>query len=822
MTTFLAPAIELMNRLRLRSKFVLIITLSMIPLLVLSYITWSSIDADVVFSEQERRGIAFIVPLRKLMVHMAETRGMTNGYLNGKSGFKTKVEAKRREVDADFSALLKVEADLALYIASENRGVALQREWQALQARAFAMKAGESFSAHTALIAKVIEYINYVGHVSNLTLDPKVDRSSLGDAAIRQIPVLVESMGQLRGLGAGAVAAGRLDPKLELRMAVLLDRIGANHQALEATIAIAIDTNPALKKQLDIPYRQAIEATDKFIRLTRQQVMQAEDIRIDAGDYFAAGTRAIKGNLALYDAVVPAMDGLLAAHLVKNRNIELFTLSVIAIVLLLLGYLLTGFYAAIKESLNHLHQSARRVAEGDLTERLNLQTRDEMAEIGTAINTVAEGVGQTVSAVVSTSGQFVTVANRLAESSWTTGSAVESQVHDIDEAAHAIKQMAESVRGVASNTTQAAASAQQANEASANGQRVVGEAVDSINKLADDLEQVACVIKRLEEHSQSINSILEVIRSIAEQTNLLALNAAIEAARAGEQGRGFAVVADEVRGLARRTQESTLEIQTMIEQLQTDSQQAVQLMETSSAQAANSVQYANSAGDALQELTGLVATISDMNTRIAILADEQNVMATEVDKNIGNMTKAAEQSATAAQGSVEDSARATVLASEAQSLLKRFQIDQADLERIKTEHRHILFRWDDSYSVGIKEVDRQHRILIDMLNELYQEVKNGSDMQLLGRIYQGLIDYTVSHFSYEESLMERHGYEDLAAHKTKHKKLIDQVLDLQRRVNANDEKVVDELLEFLNDWLAGHIRGTDKQYGVALNAKGIY
>ncbi|HHL45462.1 MAG TPA: hypothetical protein ENJ24_02700, partial [Gammaproteobacteria bacterium] len=108
MTTFLAPAIELMNRLRLRSKFVLIITLSMIPLLVLSYITWSSIDADVVFSEQERRGIAFIVPLRKLMVHMAETRGMTNGYLNGKSGFKTKVEAKRREVDADFSALLKV------------------------------------------------------------------------------------------------------------------------------------------------------------------------------------------------------------------------------------------------------------------------------------------------------------------------------------------------------------------------------------------------------------------------------------------------------------------------------------------------------------------------------------------------------------------------------------------------------------------------------------------------------------------------------------------------------------------------------------------
>ena len=822
MTALLTPAIHLMNRLRLRSKFLLIIILCLIPLLVLSYSTLSSIEANVAISEQERSGITFIMPLRQLMVLIAETRGMTNGYLKGKTAFKAKIEAKQQEVDTNLTLLRNIETRLAGHLASEDRGTAIQQEWRALQASSFSMKAEESFRAHTALIAKVIEYITYVGRISNLLLDPDVGRSSLADATIIQIPALVESMGQLRGLGAGVVAAGKVDHKQELRLAVLLDRISFNHQAFESTIAIAVEDNPALKMQVGTYYHRAIEAADKFIHLTRKQIMQADEISMDAGEYFAAGSTAIKSNLELYDVLIPIMDETLSTHLMQSRNTKWFTLSIITAVLLLLSYLLLGFYAAIKQSLDRLHQSARRIANGDLTERLDLEARDEMAQIGTAINTIAEGVGQSVSSVLTTSNHFVTVGSRLAESSRTTGSAVESQVKEVRETAHAVEQMANAVRDVAANTAQAATAAQQANEAGTNGQRVVGEAVESINKLAGDLEQVADVVHKLEEHGQGINSILEVIRGIADQTNLLALNAAIEAARAGEQGRGFAVVADEVRSLAGRTQESTLEIQSMIEQLQTSTRRAVEVMEASSTQVARSVKHTRGTGDALQKLTGLVASISDMNARIAASAEQQSGMAAEISNNISNMTDAAGQSSTVAQGSVEDSAQALSLASELRSMLNRFQVDQPALQKLKHDHGHILFHWDDSFSVGVKEVDRQHRILVDMVNELNYEVKSGSDLYLLGRILQGMIDYTVSHFGYEEDLMERHGYEDLVAHKAKHQNLVGEVLDFQRRVNANDDKVVDELLAFLNNWLAKHIKGTDKKYGGVLNAKGVY
>ena len=164
----------------------------------------------------------------------------------------------------------------------------------------------------------------------------------------------------------------------------------------------------------------------------------------------------------------------------------------------------------------------------------------------------------------------------------------------------------------------------------------------------------------------------------------------------------------------------------MMEPLRTGAKEAVQGREASGTQATNSVEHASGAGNVLQELTGLVAAISDMNARIATSAEEQSATAAEINNNINNMTVAAEQSATIAQGSVEDSAQAVALASEVQSLLKRFHVDQSALQKLKDEHNHVLFHWDESFSVGIKEIDRQHRILVNMINELYHEVKSGS------------------------------------------------------------------------------------------------
>ena len=194
---------------------------------------------------------------------------------------------------------------------------------------------------------------------------------------------------------------------------------------------------------------------------------------------------------------------------------------------------------------------------------------------------------------------------------------------------------------------------------------MVERTINAIDALANEVDRAANVIHRLEQDSDQIGTVLDVIKGIAEQTNLLALNAAIEAARAGEQGRGFAVVADEVRTLASRTQHSTSEIQQMIERLQAGAQEAVSVMEDSRSRASDSVSSAQSAGQSLGSITQSVASITDMNTQIAAAADEQSAVAEEINKNIVNINHAAEL---AANGAQQTSAASTALAELAQDL----------------------------------------------------------------------------------------------------------------------------------------------------------
>ena len=311
--------------------------------------------------------------------------------------------------------------------------------------------------------------------------------------------------------------------------------------------------------------------------------------------------------------------------------------------------------------------------EGDLTRRLDEQGKSEIALMAKGFNSFASKVQALVSQVAGSVENLSNVVSDVSNIVDQTQVGSQTQRQQTEQVATAITEMTATVQEVASNANLAADSAQQADENAKSGQQIVGETVSSISSLAGEIETGANVINKLSQDAESIGSVLDVIKGIAEQTNLLALNAAIEAARAGEQGRGFAVVADEVRTLASRTQESTTEIESMIASLQEQARSAVKAITQGQEKAAASVEYASSAGKALNDITDSVATITNMNIQIATASEEQSAVAEEINQNVVNISHVADENAQASNQLATSSQDLAQLAAELQSLVSHFK-----------------------------------------------------------------------------------------------------------------------------------------------------
>ena len=364
-------------------------------------------------------------------------------------------------------------------------------------------------------------------------------------------------------------------------------------------------------------------------------------------------------------------------HTASYRKQSAINITAIILVLVVIGGAIVGLYWYMTRAfrpLNEVIGTVHEIAKGDLTARIgdNL-AQDETGQLLGAIRKMVKELNALIGEVGGSTAQLSAAAEQMSVITEQSRRGVQQQQSEIDQVATAMNEMAATVQEVARNASAAADAAHKANDEAQNGRQVVSQTISAINEVAGEVEAVAKVIHKLNADSNDIGAVLDVIKGIAEQTNLLALNAAIEAARAGEQGRGFAVVADEVRTLATRTQESTQEIQKMIERLQVGAKDAVHAMEQGRGKAQASVQQAARAGQSLDSITGAVGTISDMNAQIASAAEEQGAVAEEINRNIVNISQIASQTATGADQTASASNELAKLAGRLQGLVGKFK-----------------------------------------------------------------------------------------------------------------------------------------------------
>ena len=670
-----APSVAVLNKLKFTWKFALIFTLYLIPIAYVVFITLTEHTKGIDIAELERDGLQYMVRLRPLFEHMAQTRGMTNAYLNGKSELLQKINAKRSTVNNELAALMNIDAQLSDVLSTKGLVKAIQDDWDNVTKNAFSMESSKAFAAHTAVIEKVIALKVLVLESSKLLLDPSLDSNFMANALSIRIPIVAENMGKARGLGAGIAAIGSFTPDSYLKLTSFINKIVHANVSMMHGFDVVFKNNAVLNQELSALRKSANDATNKFITLTKNKILDSDEINIGSADYFSKGTEAISANLKLYDSVMPALDALLLVRVgeLKNKII----VNLVSSFLLLFGalYLFVGFHGSLIGSINRIKNAVHAMAEGDLTVEVKIDSQDEMQYIATDMNMMIEKTNALVSQVISAANQVVLSSDQSGASSEDTRDGVNQQNMELELVATAMNEMSATVHEVANNAASTAEATRNADKEANNGRAVVNQTIQSINTLSSEMQQASSVIKQLEEDTKSIGTVLDVIRGIAEQTNLLALNAAIEAARAGEQGRGFAVVADEVRTLASRTQDSTQEIQAMIEKLQQGSRNAVKVMDEGMEQTEKTVTQAAEAGATLQSITEAVDHITQMNEQIASAAEEQSSVAEEINRNVVNVRDIAENTVSNANQTAQSSTALKNVAAQLQSLVAEFKVN---------------------------------------------------------------------------------------------------------------------------------------------------
>ena len=671
MNSLLAPAMALMNRLSYAMKFCLISALCFIPLMVVSGMLVSQAWDRVQTSRHALDSMQLLRQVTRLVPEAEQLRGLDVASFHigvGEQGAlleRRSTEVRQRLIDG-LQALGIDASDPAAAELLQQRDE-LVAAYRATGTASLRNRGQMTTQAHIELLS----LLNFTAAYSGLSHDYERNVRQLVDLLVHHAPQITSTIGLGRATGAYSIGLGYLNSDASRDMDTYIEelqRLGVNYAQAQLFLQ-----QPGLEP-LRAPAAASAESLAQAVEIFEEDIVLASSYEASWEDYF----RKVSGVMDLtHDFSVAILDHLqvsLDQRLSDGKRSMLVLVVALAVVLLVLVWLYLGFYVSTRRTISDLSQVMRQVAAGDMTGRVVVTSRDELGQLATELNTSVQRIQELIRHVSRTTGQVSDQSGQVEEISTQSSQAVEAQRTQIEQVATAMNEMAATSQEVARSAALAANNAEQVNNETLTGRRMVETSVDGIEKLAQEIENSVQVINNLAEDSASISRVLDVIKGVAEQTNLLALNAAIEAARAGEQGRGFAVVADEVRTLAQRTQQSTQEIEQMIARLQEGVGAAVKVMGTSHGMTGEAVDSALKVQSALDNIMRAVTQIVDQSQQIAAAAEQQTAVSHDIDQNIVQINQSGERTAEGARRTEQASGRMAELVVELQQIISAFRV----------------------------------------------------------------------------------------------------------------------------------------------------
>ncbi|WP_421323695.1 methyl-accepting chemotaxis protein [Aeromonas sp. 604176] len=622
------PAIKLGNQLSFKYKFLLWSCLMLLPLAYSMTNLLGRLQDDNAQANRELAGVVNLTPVPAIEQALLTHRNLVtrHAYEVDPVG-DDQVKAAAQTVDQSLQAFADTRQNNPSFEV-------IQQGWAALQSKAGKLEVEQSNLRHDKLLTEVRHLYKHITASSSLIQDPSLGTYYMVILASERLPQLRDLLAQVRDRAATIADFGLFQAEGYSGLRFRLDLINATLQELEADLTLLYQIEPAYRTELGQQTDALIQRVRQGVETMENKMMKDQLVQLSTKEVQALGDKMDEAISALAGQVRQRLEADLHQRLAANQRHFWWVTAPLTVSLLLYLYLMIGAYLSLHETVGRVRDIAARVNAQDLSQHIEIVGQDELAAISHDYNVTLETLRTLMLRVRENGVTVVESATEIEARTCRSQEVIADQQGETHQVATAIKELAATSQDMAGNALQAARMTQEAQNVVGQGEDVVERTIKAIDHINREVLRTADTIGQLEQQCSQIGGVISVIRGIAEQTNLLALNAAIEAARAGEQGRGFAVVADEVRSLANRTQGATVEIQQMIEQLQSGARASVTAMSAASHEAQEGVGLAQEAKQAFGAITEKVDRMVDTNAIIASAIEQQGAVVNEIERNV--------------------------------------------------------------------------------------------------------------------------------------------------------------------------------------------